>query len=64
MQVQYKISAGCFHLGNKDGGKFIRRFYEELPATASQVDWPEQHGLCGEWNSGADLHVGVHLRAA
>lgn len=64
MQAKYEISAGCFHLGNKDGGKFVRRFYEALPATGSQRDWLEQRGLCGESSSCTDLNVWVHLRAA
>jgi len=64
MQAQYEISAGCFRMGNKDGGKFVRRFYKELSATGSQGDWTEQHELSGESSSCADLHVGVHLRAA
>lgn len=62
MQAQYEIFAGCFHMGNKTGGKFFRRFYEKLPAAGSQWAWPEHHGLSGESSSCADLHIGVHLR--
>lgn len=62
MQAQYEIFADCFHMGNKNGGKFLIRFYEKLPATGSQWAWPEQRGLCGESSSCADLRVGVHLR--
>lgn len=64
MQAQYEIFAGCFHLGDKDGGTFLRRFCEELPVTGSQGDWPEQHGLNWESSSCTDLHVGVHLTTA
>lgn len=64
MQAQYEISASCFHLGDKDGGKFLRRFCEELPVARSQGDWPEEHGLGWESSSCTDLHVGVHLTTA
>lgn len=49
---------------NKDVGKFVRRFYEELPATDSQGYWPEQQGLCGKSETCSGLCVQVHLRAA
>lgn len=64
MQAQYEISAGCSHLGYKDGGKFVGRFCEDVPVTGCQGDWPEQHRLCGESGSCSDPHMGVHLRAA
>lgn len=51
-----------FPYGEQDWCQIFRRFYEELPAPGSQWAWPEQHELCGESSSCADLHVGVHLR--